>query len=157
LTPITIEHETPAESAVRHIERVLRVDEQPNEVRTRLLRSLPPRPEPEQNNEHQRPAAPKEEMLEKVDHTYLPLDALEEVSRALMHGAAKGDAWRWQITPIKWTERLAKAQRHILEFQKGIDIDPSSGRQHLACAISQLMFLQSYVLTGSGTDDRFKR
>jgi Domain of unknown function (DUF5664) len=96
----------------------------------------------------------------KIDHTYLPLDALEEVSRSLMYGAAKREAWNWAVNPISWTERLAKAQRHIFEFQKGINIDPSSGEaqlQHLACAITQLMFLQSYVINDAGTDDRFKR
>jgi hypothetical protein len=96
----------------------------------------------------------------KIDHTYLPLDALEEVSRSLMYGAAKREAWNWAVNPISWTERLAKAQRHIFEFQKGINIDPASGDaqlQHLACAITQLMFLQSYVINDAGTDDRFKR
>jgi hypothetical protein len=96
----------------------------------------------------------------KIDHTYLPLDALEEVSRSLMYGAAKREAWNWAVNPISWTERLAKAQRHLFEFQKGHNIDPASGEaqlQHLACAITQLMFLQSYVINDAGTDDRFKR
>ena len=118
------------------------------------LRSLrPPAPEPEPE-----PVPPPEPVIvvEKIDHTYLPLDSLEAISRALMYGAKKGDAWSWKINPIGWTERLAKAQRHMFEFQKGVEIDPLSGEQHLACAITQLMFLQSYVLTGTGTDDRFK-
>jgi hypothetical protein len=122
-------------------------------ARPRFLRQIPKEPEPE-------PTPVIEPVKIKIDHTYLPLDALEEVSRSLMYGAAKREAWNWKENPISWTERLAKAQRHMFEFQKGIDVDPNSGAaqlQHLACAITQLMFLQSYVLTGSGTDDRFKR
>ena len=133
-----------ATEATRAIETILRSD-----MRPKLLRPKAPEPEPEPEQE-------QAIMVEKVVHTYLPLDALEAVSRALMYGAKKGDAWSWKINPISWTERLAKAQRHIFEFQKGIEIDPLSGEQHLACAITQLMFLQSYVLTGTGTDDRFK-
>jgi hypothetical protein len=143
-----------AEVAAVEIESLIK-----NETsRPRFLRqigNIPPKesePVPERQPE---PVAPQ-----KIDHTYLPLDALEEVSRSLMYGAHKKEAWEWAKHPIGWTERLAKAQRHILEFQKGNDIDPASGEfklHHLACAITQLMFLQSYVLTGAGTDDRFKR
>jgi hypothetical protein len=151
---MTSEYENPAESAARSIERALIGED----TRTRLLKSIPIRQAaPHEEMATPMPSTPKDETVEKIDHTFLPLDALEEVSKALMYGAAKGDAWKWAINPISWTERLAKAQRHILEFQKGINIDPSSGKQHIACAITQLMFLQSYVLTGSGTDDRFKR
>jgi Domain of unknown function (DUF5664) len=145
-----IEHEThPSEHAMRAIEE--RLAERP-----KFLRPIAPRPEPELET----PVPPASPAPLKIDHTYLPLDALEEVSRALMYGAHKKEAWEWAKHPIPWTERLAKAQRHILEFQKGNEIDPASGEfklQHLACAITQLMFLQSYVLTGQGTDDRFKR
>jgi hypothetical protein len=93
----------------------------------------------------------------KIDHTMLPLDALDEVSRALMIGKENHGAWGWAENPITWTELLAKTQRHILAFQRGETIDPTTRLQHLACAICNLMFLQSHVLTGSGTDDRFKR
>jgi hypothetical protein len=144
-------------------ERVSRFIEQklnePGPVeRLRALRPPAPAPEPEPDPipVEQKP----ETVVLKIDHTYLPLDALEEVSRSLMYGAHKKEAWEWAKNPIPWTERLAKAQRHILEFQKGNNIDPASGEfnlQHLACAITQLMFLQSYVITGQGTDDRFKR
>jgi Domain of unknown function (DUF5664) len=133
------------ERATEHIENLIRSES----ARPRLARAF--------TTLQQAPEPTPEPKPAKIDHTYLPLDALEEVSRSLMYGAEKGDAWRWAREPIGWTERLAKAQRHLFEFQKGNDIDPTSGRQHLACAITQLMFLQSYVITGSGTDDRFKR
>jgi Domain of unknown function (DUF5664) len=90
----------------------------------------------------------------KIDHTLLPLDALEEVSRALMHGEEKYDAQRWVTHPHRYRDLLAKVYRHLTAFQKGETIDPSSGLQHLSSAICDLMFLQANVLRGTGTDDR---
>jgi hypothetical protein len=100
----------------------------------------------------------EEQMAElKVDHTFLPLDALDEVSRVLMHGAQKHGHWNWVHNPCDWTNLLAKAERHIFAFQKGDDLDPSSGRSHIAHAICDLLFLQSYILNQHGTDNRFIR
>jgi hypothetical protein len=96
----------------------------------------------------------------KIDHTLLPLDALDEVSLALMHGREKYYAWLWVEHPHRHTDLLAKALRHIFAFQRGQDIDPSSGEDqlhHLACAICDLMFLQSNVIQGVGIDDRMNR
>lgn len=89
----------------------------------------------------------------KIDHTFLPLDALEEVSRALMHGETKYAAQLWVTNPHRHRDLLAKALRHIFAFQRGETVD-ASGLQHIACAICDLMFLQSNILRGTGTDDR---
>jgi len=86
----------------------------------------------------------------------LPVDALEEVSRALMYGKERHGAWDWVEHPKTYTELLAKTQRHIFEFQRGVTIDPTTQLSHIACAICDLMFLQSNILKGRGTDDRFK-
>jgi hypothetical protein len=89
----------------------------------------------------------------KIDHTLIPLDALEEVSRALMHGEEKYDKFLWIKKQHRHRDLLAKALRHIFAFSQGQDLD-SSGLQHIACAICDLMFLQSNILRGTGTDDR---
>jgi hypothetical protein len=93
----------------------------------------------------------------KIDHTLLPLDALDEVSLTLMHGREKYYAWLWVEHPHRHTDLLAKALRHIFAFQQGEDIDPSSNCHHIASAICDLMFLQSNVIQGVGIDDRMKR
>lgn len=90
----------------------------------------------------------------KIDHTLLPLDALDEISRALMIGRERHGAWTWKENPKAWTEILAKTQRHIFAFQRGEMVDPTTGLYHISCAIANLMFLQSHILTGKGTDDR---
>ena len=135
-----------AEKATLEIENLLKGE---TIKRPSFMRQQPPTPEPE--------PVPMPTPVEKIDHTLLPWDALEEVSRVLMHGREKYAAWYWVEHPHKHTDLLAKAQRHIIAFQRGEDIDPSSGRHHIACAICDLLFLQSNVLQGVGTDDRFKR
>jgi Domain of unknown function (DUF5664) len=144
-----IEHD-PAEKATKRIEEMLRDEIAP--LRPNFLRPPAPQPEPEPVA-HPEP----EHDIVKIDHTLLPLDALEEVSKALMHGKVKYEEWLWVKQPHRHNDLLAKALRHIFEFQKGNDIDPKSGLQHIACAICDLMFLQSNVVQGKGTDDRFKR
>jgi dATP/dGTP diphosphohydrolase len=145
-----VEHDA-GEHATRAIEEKLRDD-----VRPRLLRPLAPKPEPVVE---QQPSEPEPEPLPepiKIDHTMLPVDALEEVSRALMYGKEKHGAWGWVENPKSHTELLAKVQRHIFEFQRGVTIDPTTKLSHIACAICDLMFLQSNILKDRGTDDRFK-
>jgi hypothetical protein len=142
----------PGEHATRAIEDKLRDD-----IRPRLLRPLAPKPEPEPVVEQ--PPEPEPETLPepiKIDHTMIPIDALEEVSLALMYGREKHGAWGWIEHPKTYTELLAKVQRHIFEFQRGVTVDPTTKLSHIACAIADLMFLQSNIIKGRGTDDRFK-
>jgi Domain of unknown function (DUF5664) len=131
------------EGSISEIESFIRKE------KPRAFLTLKPEPEPV--------PVPEPVQIEKIDHTLLPWDALEEVSRVLMHGREKYAAWYWVEHPHRHTDLLAKVQRHIVAFQRGEDIDPSSGRHHIACAICDLLFLQSNVLHGVGTDDRFKR
>jgi len=141
-----------AEKATVEIETLLRNETNRPRILRPIIDHIPTRePEPilPPTPEHVAPPT-------KVDHTLLPIDALEEVSRALMVGKNRFGAWNWALHPLTYTEYLAKAQRHILAFQQGEDIDPGTGRTHIACAICDLMFLQSHMIKGRSTDDRFK-
>lgn len=142
-----------AEHATRAIEEMLHGEERPI-LRRPLLAVRPPAPEPQKEPE---PVAQQEPIPSaKIDHTMLPIDALEEVSKALMSGRTRFGAWNWAINPLTQTEYLAKVHRHVLAHQKGEDIDPITGCTHIACAIADLMFLQSNILNGRTKDDRFK-
>ena len=132
--------------ATEEIENMLRLDRPPTRFSRPVIAPVieqPPEPE----------LVPEPV---KIDHTLIPIDALEEVSRALMYGKERHGAWGWIENPKSYTELLAKTQRHIFEFQKGVAIDPATGLSHIACAICDLMFLQSNILKGRGTDDRLK-
>ena len=137
--------------ATEQIETMLREEHRPS-IRhfTRPVIAPQPQPEPEPVPE------PVIEAPLKIDHTLIPIDALEEVSRALMYGKERHGAWGWIENPKSHMELLAKAQRHIFEFQRGITIDQTTQLSHIACAICDLMFLQSNILKGRGLDDRLK-
>jgi hypothetical protein len=129
------------EKGMQEISRGLDETDSMKRIQAMLKKNIPPQP------------APMENIPIKIDHTFLPLDALDEVSRSLMHGEEKYSAKRWVTHPHRHRDLLAKALRHIFAFQRGETVD-SSGLQHIACAICDLMFLQSNVLRGTGTDDR---
>jgi dATP/dGTP diphosphohydrolase len=141
------------ERATFEIEHLLRSETS----RPRLARTFTQlQPVPEPYVAPQEPEPVIEPISTKIDHTLLPIDALELVSRALMVGKEKHSAWDWAQNPKAYSELLAKAQRHIYEFQRGVDNDPGTGLSHIACAIAELLFLQSNVLNQRGADDRFK-
>jgi Domain of unknown function (DUF5664) len=146
-----------SEAAIRHIENALDL---PRDDIGERVRKLTERPKIIQHEDHvpQKPVEPEAVVapLEKVDHTLLPIDALEEVSKVLMYGRIKFGAWNWAQHPLTYSQYVAKVYRHIMEFQKGNYIDPLSGGSHIACAIADLMFLQSHIIKGRSKDDRFK-
>lgn len=96
----------------------------------------------------------------KADTDKLPLDlfppeALFEITKVLAFGAKKYAPHNWR-KGMSWSRMYAALQRHLLAWQQGMDTDPESGLQHLAHAGCCLVFLLTYTLTGTGTDDRWK-
>lgn len=90
------------------------------------------------NNE--RPAGKKFDQ-EKTQYHLMPLKALEQTNRVLMHGAAKYGANNWQQVE-GWEYRYYNAAlRHLFQWQAGEKVDAESGISHLAHAICSLMFL----------------
>jgi hypothetical protein len=146
------------ERATTEIEQMLRLgDRQSRYTRPTIAPVIeqPPESKVYINPGNPNYVAPPDTVM-KIDHTLIPIDALEEVSRALMYGKEKHGAWGWIQNPKSYTELLAKTQRHIFEFQRGVTYDPATGLSHIACAICDLMFLQSNILKERGTDDRLK-
>lgn len=85
----------------------------------------------------------------------LPFEALEEIAKVLAFGAEKYEAHNWR-KGMKWSRVIAALLRHVSAFVKGEDRDPESGLSHLAHAGCCILFLLSYSLTSSGTDDRYR-
>lgn len=85
----------------------------------------------------------------------LPFEALEEVSKVLAHGASKYADHNWR-KGMAWSRLLGASLRHLFSWAKGEDLDEESGLSHLAHAACCILFLISYTLNGSGTDDRYK-
>ena len=85
----------------------------------------------------------------------LPFEALEEVSKVLSHGASKYADHNWR-KGMNWSRLLGASLRHLFAWARGEDLDKESRLSHLAHAACCILFLISYTLNGSGTDDRYK-
>lgn len=88
----------------------------------------------------------------KLPWALLPFDALEEVVKALQHGATKYGDRNWE-RGMNWSRLLSATFRHLVAFTKGETKDPETGLHHLAQAICNLLFLLAYVKRGVGKDD----
>lgn len=89
----------------------------------------------------------------KRRYDLLPYDALDEIVKVLEHGAAKYDDHNW-TKGTAWSRYWSASLRHLTAYWRGEDNDPESGLNHLAHAACAILFLISYSLRGTGTDDR---
>lgn len=97
--------------------------------------------------------------FEKVRLDLLPTEALESVARVLEAGARKYySEFNWR-NGMPWRRPAAAALRHIFQWLRGEDIDDGpggTGQPHIACAICMLLFLLTYILTKTGSDNRYR-
>ena len=71
----------------------------------------------------------------------IPYEALEEVVNVLTHGAQKYTPDNWRSVP-DWNRRyFAAAQRHLVAYFQGVDLDEDSDLPHLAHAACCILFL----------------
>ena len=84
---------------------------------------------------------------EKPRWDLLPYDAVEEVVKVLTYGANKYEARNWE-RGIEYSRLFAAAQRHMVAWMKGEDIDPESNRHHLAHAVCELLFILAFEQRG---------
>jgi len=76
--------------------------------------------------------------------------ALAEVSG---FGAQKYEAFNF-LKGYDWSLSFNAAQRHLLAFWSGEDLDPESGLPHLAHAAWHCLAMISFLTRELGTDDR---
>lgn len=96
----------------------------------------------------------------KPDLSLIPPESLVEIAHVMTFGAEKYDRddWRHDGDCTEWSRTYASIQRHLTSFWSGEDIDPESGRSHLAHAATQLLILMTHINDGhTNCDDRFKK
>jgi len=96
----------------------------------------------------------------KLDDGKPPLSLMSrvwlwEVGEVLGHGAKKYAAHNWRLG-LKQSRLLDAALRHITAYMDGEDLDPESGRSHLAHASCCLMFAFEMSKTHPQLDDRYR-
>jgi hypothetical protein len=86
----------------------------------------------------------------------VPQAALVEVARVMTFGAKKYDDHNWR-SGFDWSRLYDASLRHISAHVQGHDLDPESGRSHLAHAACCILMLLEHELMGIGVDDRYKK
>jgi len=106
-------------------------------------------PEPEQ-----RPEGGVKHDDGKERHDLLPVDALEEISAILAHGARQYGERNWE-KGIAFSRLYRALLRHIWAWWRRKGNDKDTGRSHLAHAACCVLFLLVYELRHMDTfDDR---
>jgi hypothetical protein len=87
--------------------------------------------------------------------SFLPMEALLEIAKVMEFGAKKYSLNNWR-NGFKWRRVLSSLLRHVFAWAGGEDKDPETGLSHLAHAGCNVLFLLTFVLTQTGTDDRIR-
>ncbi len=91
----------------------------------------------------------------KIALALIPVIALIEEAKAFSEGQAKYGTWNY-MQGMSATRLLSAAQRHILQFMAGQDIDPETGINNLGGARACLGMLLQLAHVGRLDDDRYK-
>lgn len=89
----------------------------------------------------------------KVDLSLLPKVALEEMAKAMMHGAKKYGRNNY-TKGMEATRIIAAALRHITAYNDGQDTDEESGVSHLGHAMACCLMLLHQEQLGTLKDNR---
>lgn len=95
----------------------------------------------------------------KPNLALLPPQVLMQISEVLGFGAEKYgmNNWRDDGNCTEWSRTYSSIQRHLLSFWDGEDLDPESGKMHLAHACTQIVILMQMINDGhTHMDDRYK-
>lgn len=86
----------------------------------------------------------------------IPPDALHQLAEHYGYGATKYEDRNWE-KGYRWSLSFAALQRHAWAFWRGEDIDPDSGRAHLAAVMFHAAALLTFAETHPEKDDRCAR
>ena len=88
----------------------------------------------------------------------IPPATLIEIAQVFGFGAEKYgmNNWRTDSKNTSWIRTYSSIQRHLNAGHAGEDIDPESGKPHLAHAATQIMILMTYQSEHPECDDRYK-
>ncbi len=91
----------------------------------------------------------------KADISLLPPEALVAIAEVFTFGAKKYAADNWR-GGFKWRRVVSAILRHLFAWSAGQDKDPETGLSHIAHVGCNVMFLLTFIITKTGTDDRYK-
>lgn len=77
------------------------------------------------------------------------------VAKVLEYGAVKYDEHNWR-KGMAWTRPYSAAQRHLLAWNDGEDLDPETRLNHIDHALCELLFLRQFIKDFPESDTRYK-
>lgn len=86
---------------------------------------------------------------------YLPWAGIDEVAMVQAYGHKKYKDYNNYRKGMEVGRNLSCAIRHIRAYMEGEDMDPESGRNHLAHAACRLLFVLQNIKDGKAIDDRY--
>ncbi len=94
---------------------------------------------------------------EKPPMALIPPEALYDIAKVFRFGAEKYgyNNWRDDGHTTQANRTYSSIQRHLNAFWSGEDIDPDSGKSHLAHATTQMMILMIHQMEHPEMDDRY--
>lgn len=92
---------------------------------------------------------------EKPKISLIPSEVITGMAEILTFGANKYGALNW-LKGIKYSRLIDAANRHMLAFQNGQDLDTESGKSHLLHAMVNLAFLYYFSVHKKELDDRWE-
>lgn len=90
----------------------------------------------------------------KTQLQLLPPLSLELIALCMQEGAEKYGVANWRETGIHASDYIGAAMRHLQSWAGGEDIDPTSGRPHLAHLGACAMVMLDALVYGAMEDDR---
>ena len=90
----------------------------------------------------------------KPRYGLLPPLAMKATAEVLTFGAEKYEPDNWKHVPDSINRYFDAAQRHMWAYKEGEQIDPESGKHHLAHALCCLMFLYEHDILYSASENK---
>jgi hypothetical protein len=87
----------------------------------------------------------------------IPAPAMEEIAHVLKLGAKKYGEYNWRKTGVVTNTYVHAILRHLNAWRDGEDLDPESGRSHIAHIAAGCCILLDAYACDTLTDDRVKR
>lgn len=109
-------------------------------------------PAPEQNT---KPTNPKDAIgIRKAPLSCVPMNVVAEIGTGMLEGAAKYGRHNYRAIGVRASVYFDATMRHLISWWEGEDIDPDSGMNHVAKALTSLTVLRDAQLQGKCEDDR---
>jgi hypothetical protein len=106
------------------------------------------------SKEEEQPTARKDDSS-KLRFDLIPPEALEGIADIFTYGSQKYNDRNWE-KGLELMRLYAAVQRHLNEWHKGIDIDPESGKPHLAHAATGICMMITLTERNPKLDNRPK-